>query len=352
MTTDFLIIGGGITGMWVAHYLIQYQQNCLLIDEGLPNTASRIASGVMNPITGKYLIKTWRADDFFPHAQQAYTQLCQQLSLPHTTRPINIVWLIKQQQQWQEMQQLSQTETIAPWIHQLQQNNYLPQLQQHYGHIAIKAYFIELHKLIPAFHQYLAQKNAILYQKMNYQDCQIHTNGITWGDIKAKHVIFCDGIAALQNPYFQHLPLVPLKGERLLVQLPDLPNITNIIKASGLSIVPHTAPDIYWVGSNYQHWNNNPTPTTEQYQKFTQTLDQLLHIPYQVLDHQAAIRPAVLHRYPFVGKHPQYPQLSVLNGMGTKGTTLAPFFAQQLIQHLLYQHPIDPEVSIDQYKKN
>jgi glycine/D-amino acid oxidase-like deaminating enzyme len=56
-----------------------------------------------------------------------------------------------------------------------------------------------------------------------------------------------------------------------------------------------------------------------------------------------------LERRPFVGLHPQNPRLGILNGMGTKGCSLAPYFARQLVRHLLYKEPIHPEASVSRF---
>jgi hypothetical protein len=37
--------------------------------------------------------------------------------------------------------------------------------------------------------------------------------------------------------------------------------------------------------------------------------------------------------------------------MGTKGCSLAPFFAKQLVDNILHQKPITPEADINRYSK-
>jgi hypothetical protein len=37
--------------------------------------------------------------------------------------------------------------------------------------------------------------------------------------------------------------------------------------------------------------------------------------------------------------------------MGTKGTSLAPFFANQLTQHILFDTPITPEADIKRFTR-
>ncbi|MBK9460916.1 MAG: hypothetical protein IPN94_16165 [Sphingobacteriales bacterium] len=45
------------------------------------------------------------------------------------------------------------------------------------------------------------------------------------------------------------------------------------------------------------------------------------------------------------------PQVGIFNGMGTKGITLAPYFAQHFVNHLIHQQPLDVEVDVKRYFK-
>jgi hypothetical protein len=47
-----------------------------------------------------------------------------------------------------------------------------------------------------------------------------------------------------------------------------------------------------------------------------------------------------------------FKQLYIFNGLGTKGVTYIPFYTHQIIEHILFQKPINKEVRIDRIKKN
>ncbi len=51
--------------------------------------------------------------------------------------------------------------------------------------------------------------------------------------------------------------------------------------------------------------------------------------------------------------HPAIPNLDlgILNGMGTKGCSLAPFFAKQLTGHLLYNTPINADADVKRFAR-
>jgi len=58
-----------------------------------------------------------------------------------------------------------------------------------------------------------------------------------------------------------------------------------------------------------------------------------------------------LERRPFVGLHPANPKVGILNGMGTKGCSLAPYFAKQLAEQLIFDKPISAEANINRFTK-
>ena len=79
------------------------------------------------------------------------------------------------------------------------------------------------------------------------------------------------------------------------------------------------------------------------------SLDSILKLPYEVVDHLVGIRPANTERRPFVGLHPTHPQLAICNGMGTKGCSLAPYFSLQLLNHIELGTEINQEASIERF---
>ena len=90
--------------------------------------------------------------------------------------------------------------------------------------------------------------------------------------------------------------------------------------------------DLFWIGSNYL-WefpdDNQPNNSGTQTELLLKTW---LKVPFKIADHKASVRPANIERRPFIGFHPAYKNIGILNGMGTKGCSLAPFFAKQLTE--------------------
>jgi glycine/D-amino acid oxidase-like deaminating enzyme len=177
---------------------------------------------------------------------------------------------------------------------------------------------------------------------------QIEARTICYKDIQASKIIFCDGANGIENPWFKLLPYAPNKGEALLVEIKDLPR--NNIYKTNMSIVPWKD-DLFWVGSSYEWKFEHPNPTEIFKQKTESLLKQWLKVPYKTIEHLASVRPANIERRPFVGFHPLHPQIGILNGMGTKGCSLAPYFANELVEYLTTNSTINPSANVNRFQK-
>ncbi|HEY0040653.1 MAG TPA: FAD-dependent oxidoreductase, partial [Flavisolibacter sp.] len=186
-------------------------------------------------------------------------------------------------------------------------------------------------------------------EKFNAEDLQLTEDGICYQNITAQKIIFCDGISSSENQWFSLLPFAANNGEALVIECEELTN-EHIFKR-GLMLAPMVAENTFWVGSNYQWEFEDAQPSEKFYKATTELLRHWLKKPFKVLDHKAAVRPATVERRPFVGFHPVYPAIGILNGMGTKGTSLAPFFAHQLAQHIVYNFPIAPEADVHRFQR-
>jgi glycine/D-amino acid oxidase-like deaminating enzyme len=197
---------------------------------------------------------------------------------------------------------------------------------------------VHLQQLLLLWRTKLAEMNLLVGQNFDMEAADIGQHSVQFADITAEKVIFCDGVASILNPFFQLLPFAPNKGEALIIKAEGLTN-EHVFK-KGMLLVPFGNDNLYWVGSSYQWAFDNDQPSTLFLDKTTALLKQWLKVPFQIETHKAAVRPATLERRPFVGFHPLQNNVGILNGMGTKGSSLAPFFAHQLVQHLVYGFPI------------
>lgn len=144
------------------------------------------------------------------------------------------------------------------------------------------------------------------------------------------------------------MPYAPNKGQAIIAEINNLP-VTHIYK-QGINLVPWKD-KLWWIGSTYE-WNftdSNPSPDFRQ--KVETHLQQWLKLPFTILDHMAAERPANMERRPFVGMHPIHNTVGLFNGMGTKGCSLAPYFAHQFTASLVNHEEMMPAADIRRFNR-
>lgn len=209
-------------------------------------------------------------------------------------------------------------------------------------------YIVNLNNIIPGWRKRLLSNNHLIEEDFDINELTVTERGVTYKNITAGHIIFCDGISSAGNPFFKNLPFALNKGEVITLESTAIPSGHIFKKGMMLTTIEK---NIFWIGSNYL-WEFNDDKPTEQFRKQTETLlNNWLRVPFRILDHKSSVRPANVERRPFVGLHPVQKRLGILNGMGTKGCSLAPFFAKQLIDHLLYKKEILPEADIKRFSK-
>lgn len=348
MQVDYLIIGQGISGTWLSYYLRQENQSLLVIDNNFPHSPSRIAAGIINPVTGRRHVTVWMAEEILPFATAAYTQLGKELSIPAISQKNLIDFFPSPQMRLSFLQRIEEDATYLQTCNN--ENEFRDLFNYDFGCCMIQPVFTaHLETLLPAWKQQLKANDQLLEEDFDITQLSVTANKIQYKDITAGSILFCDGAGCHNNPYFKLLPFAPNKGEVLIAEIPDLP--ADAIYKKGMMLAPLATPGLWWIGSNYAWEFDNPDPTSEFREKTEQLLQSWLKVPFKILSHLSGIRPATLERRPFAGFHPLHSNIGILNGMGTKGCSLAPFFASQLVENMLYQKPIHPEADIKRFSK-
>jgi len=347
MNLDYLIIGQGICGTMLSWNLMRAGKTVMVVDDSKPYTASKVASGVINPVTGRRIVRTWEIDTIMPFAVKAYQQLETELDVS-LIRQSNILDFHPTPQMMLAFQ-----ERLIEEKEYLRVPEHTELLKQYFnfdfgvGEIN-PCWLIDLHTLLDCWRARLKTANALLEQHFDWKDCRIGEDGISYGDLHASAIICCEGAAGFQNPYFQLLPYAPNKGQAIIAEIKDLPT-TNIYK-QGINLVPWKN-NQWWIGSTYE-WNFTDTrPSPDFRQKIDTYLQHWLKLPYTILDHIAAERPANMERRPFVGMHPVHSTIGLFNGMGTKGCSLAPYFAQQFTAALVNNEAIMPAADVRRFSR-
>ncbi len=348
MQTNYLIIGQGLSGTWLSYYLQKANQSFFVIDQNDSNAASRLNAGIINPVSGRRHAAVWMVDSIIPFAVQAYEELGASLGSRLIVQKDIIDFFPTEQMQHSFEKRVGEKAPFVSFDANHQDFSSYFQYTHGFGRIS-PVYAVRTKHLLDAWRQQLLEKNILSDEEFIPDALQVEPSGIRYKNIQAKKIIFCNGHSCSGNPFFSKLPFAPNKGEALIVSIPGLPDGLTFKKS--VAIVPLAEKDLWWTGSTYE-WNyTNDQPTAGFLAKTTAALQDWLKIPFHIEKHISGIRPATLERRPFVGVHPQVPQIAILNGLGTKGCSLAPYFANQLVEFLMEHKNISPEADVRRFQK-
>jgi len=344
MQVDHLIIGQGICGTFLSWYLHKAKKSFIIIDEANYNTASRVAAGIINPVTGRRIVTTWMIDQVLPFAQNAYADLGREIGITAIEQK-NIIDFFPTPQMKvafhhrhaEDCQYLSIPSEQTKWKDFFNDDFGFGEINP--------CYLVNITGILSEYRSRFQQQ--IREEVFDNTLLRIINDGIEYQDIIASSIIFCEGAAGVDNPYFQLLPFAPNKGEIIWIECKGLPS-SNIFK-HGMNLVPWEK-DIFWVGSSYEWKFENHLPTEAFREKTIFNLKRWLKIPFTILDHKASIRPATVERRPFAGFHPIQKTIGIFNGMGTKGCSLSPYFASQFVEHLAKGLPLSSDIDILRFK--
>lgn len=347
MHKDCIIIGQGLCGTLLSYELMKAGKSVLVIDEAQPYSAGKVASGLINPVTGMRVAKSWMIDELLPVAVDMYTELETQLgiSIIHKISILEFHPDIKHRDTFNERlpqypEHLTTNTNDEEW-HQL--------FNYHYGIGEVtSSMLIDMRTLQAAWRKKLNTNSALLEEHFDEQALEITAHGISYKGITANKAIFCNGAEGINNKWFSLLPFSLNKGEVLLATIPGLPR--NHVYKHGLKIAPWEN-DQFWIGSSFE-WTYDNVNTTESFRQRTEAaLRNWLNLPYTITDQWASVRPATVDHKPFAGFHPLQPNIGILNGMGAKGCSQAPYFAKSLANNIVAGTPIHTEADVHRYKR-
>lgn len=355
MQVPVMIAGQGLCGTWLSYWLYREGIDFLVFDPGFDHSSTMAASGTINPVTGRRMSTTWLAEDVIPFAASAYGELEAFLrkeglySEPEALiQQLDVIDFFSSPDRRLEFEKrAAQGSPYLFWPSD--ENDYQPYFQYQLGYgIVSPAWQINLQALLRNWRRFLERKGRLVPESIQPSDLVFKAGGLACRGMEAERLIWCDGASAVAGGYFHRLPFAPMKGQALIIHAEGLP--PGHIYKKGLTITPR-GNGTYWVGSSYEREFSDPYPDATFREATTAWLGKMLRHPFQVLNYLAAVRPATVERRPFAGFHPRLSCMGLVNGMGTKGASLAPFFTQQLVQKMLYGSPLMREVDVSHFQR-
>ena len=342
---DTIIVGQGLAGTTLAWHLKTAGQRVLLLDACEAVTSSKIAAGLITPITGQRLVLTANCDALLAKARRFYGAIEDLTARKffHERKAVRVFQTGAEREAWaprsQRQEYQSYVVSAAPD----------PLLDPDLGDASEGGFVMRAAQLDVA--GYLEASRAVLSWveiALDWErDVVLEADDVVVGGHRAQQVISCEGYAAARNPYFLWVPFNAAKGDILTVRFER--NVPPQCFHRGIWIAPTAEADVFRVGASYDWARLDQVPDEEARAEIERKLQTFWRVPYTVLNHEAAVRPIIVESKPVMGVHPAHPQLAYFNGLGSKGSLHAPWFTEVFARHLVDGAALPADVDLRKF---
>jgi len=345
MKVDYIVVGLGLAGLAFVEELENAGKTYLVFEDD-SQTSSLVAGGVYNPVILKRFTPVWNAKEQLKVALPFYKSIEEKLNIIVDKKFVikKAFKSIEDQNNW--FTALDKPKLIDYLSPKLDTQTYHGVLADfNFGDVN-ETGRIDTKKLLESYRSYLEERTSIRFENFEHQKLNLDGKSIKYKDVKASKIVFCEGFGIKENPYFKYLPLNEAKGELLTIHAPEL-NIDFLLKST-LFVMP-LGDNLYKVGATFNWTDKTSDPSEKGKDELVEKLKKVIDVPYTIVSQSAGIRPTVTGRRPLVGVHPNYAQLIVLNGLGTRGVMIAPTVAKNLFNHLEKGERLDSEIDIKRF---
>lgn len=327
MMAPILIVGQGIAGTALGWAFERAGFAFEIADAGLGNSATRVAAGVVNPITGQRFVKNWRIDSLLAPARRFYREVGEEVG-EDFVREVRIRRLFSDNEEYARGRQKAARGGWEPYVDAM--------AVEREGFWINGGFQVDLPRLLEASRERWIRKGILKESRVAFQE-EMQRRDM---------VILCTGVDVYQE-FGDTLKLERAKGEVLEVAASGSPFEPGVILSQEVWVVPRST-GLAQVGSTYDREavDLSPSPTSRE-MMVAQFGKMYPKVDGRVVTQLSGWRMSVADRRPVVGRVPAMERLGMVNGLSSKGVLTAPWIARQWVNHLAEGIAFDPDIAIE-----
>ncbi len=325
-----IIVGQGLAGSvlaWRMHWA-GYEVHVIDSDERI--TASKIAAGLITPVTGRRITKSADFDALWKEAEDFYTQV--EIETGHQLlerSPTERYFISSEEEHYFIRERLCE---LGDDVHLITDKENKPQ-----GFQIKKAARLNVTQFLSHTRRYFSSRRQ--YHRVNLnldRDIRVTPDAVELvnPEISGNRLIFCTGYQSINNPWFPGIPDAPVRGEMLCLEMPT--RNERIVRHQGFWLAPSLSGEHaereYILGATYDRQNLIPNTTDAGRDELLKGLRLITSEQATLKGHFSAVRAGTKDRQPVVRIHHQYGRLAIINGLGSKGSLLAPTASKRLME--------------------
>ncbi|HUR53701.1 MAG TPA: FAD-dependent oxidoreductase [Gemmataceae bacterium] len=326
---DAVIVGQGLAGTVLAWTL--RPRRVLLIDREDAVTSSKIAAGLITPITGKRLAVADRWGELWPVAVAFYRRVEAETGARffHEGPAVRLFADAGERELFEQRNSTG----WRHWSSPLPQSEHWgrgeqpspePNLFAPHGGFEMPAARLDVPQFLAVSRDFF-RPDYLAADIDPAHDIELLPDRVRLPrlGVETECLVFCQGYSP--NPHFPDVTFNAAKGEILTLRIPGLAE-TRVVHR-GVWLVP-LGDERFLAGSTYEWEQLDTVPTATRRDEICARVREFVRLPFEVIDHTAAVRPVIDAGKPVVEVRGR---LGIFNGLGSKGALLAPFFATRLL---------------------
>lgn len=337
-----LIVGGGLAGTAVAWRLWQRGVPFVVVDPDKLETCSKIAAGLITPVTGMRVKVSWRLAELLPVAHEFYGQLETTLGVKfHHSLPL--VRLLKNELESSRWQVRKDAAEVQPWLTPRQPAPLVDSAvfhDEHGGFQQQHSGWLDTATYLRASREFFDARDCWAQGEVEDTDLEDTPDEVRWRDTAFQAVVFCRGSEERNATRF--FPWLQWDCARGVIARIGMDIAETRMVNRGCWLLPREGG--WRCGSTYEF--DLTSPVEASLETLRNKLNGLLKVPFELSSPQTGVRPILKRRQLTLGRHPARPRIALFNGLGSKGALRAPFFSRMLVNHLLDDAPLDDEVDV------
>lgn len=329
-TYDAIIIGQGLAGTTLAWQLIARGQRICMIDPDESVTSSKIAAGLLTPITGKNLALSPTFGAEIAEAVRFYAAIERRTACGFFWQrtAVRLFETAAERRKWGARARdpaFAVHLAADPWLDPAV-------IAAPHGHFTMASAQLDTKAYLAASRQQL----EVITDRLDWSHdvtSIAETDHIVVGGRRTRWLISCEGYGAAGNPFWNGLTFRAAKGEILTLELErEWPPVSL---HRGIWIAPTNQTHIVKVGATFS-WDPLDTMPTPAARAELETKLATIYSPaWHITTHQAAVRPIIGEGRPVVVRHAMFPRVIAFNGLAAKGALRAPLAAATLADALV-----------------
>ncbi|MDL5050927.1 FAD-dependent oxidoreductase [Oscillatoria amoena NRMC-F 0135] len=209
---DYIIVGQGLAGSCLALHLLKQKKSIAVFSAPVQESASRVAAGLFNPVTGKKLSLTWLAGELFPYLH-AFYQEAERLTNEHFFFPMPVYRPFFSSGEQNEWMSKSLEGPFPAHVEVSKLPTFEDQVNNPFGGLLVKQCgYLDTARFLSAVQTLIQHRGTLIEECLYENELTIEHDAVEYRGLRASKIIFCGGTSVNFSRFFFVASYSAIKG--------------------------------------------------------------------------------------------------------------------------------------------